>query len=69
MTYAVRGLMEWRVNIPTGSAVPYIPVLFEGGQVSGYGVTPARFTTDDPELARMIEATHWYKSGRIYRLK
>ena len=65
-TYTVTGLMEWHLHLPTGfSDMPYIHIVFEGGMVSGFGVSPAKFTTDDPFIQRLIEDNHWYKSGRI----
>ena len=65
-TYIIWGLMECQFLFPTGSkAMPYITVNFEGGQISGYGVTPARYSTDDPYIQGLIEATQWYQKGRI----
>ncbi|MCH5217329.1 MAG: hypothetical protein J1F07_02055 [Muribaculaceae bacterium] len=65
-TYIVRGLMEWEIVFPTGHALlPEVKVRFEGGQITGYGVAPARYTTDEPLIQRLIESSRWYKSGRI----
>lgn len=66
-TYAVRDLMEWRLMLPTGhEEKPYIEVAFEGGQITGYGVAPATFTTRDPFTQSLIESNPWFKAGRIY---
>lgn len=65
-TYGVKGLMEWRVQLSTGYSVkPEITVEFTGGQITGYGVAPARFTTADPFLQRLIEGSIWFKNGKI----
>lgn len=70
MIYYIRGLMEWKLHLPTGSRVkPYIDIHFEGGQISGYGVTPARYETDDPYIQKLIEESFWYKRGRIQKKK
>lgn len=55
--------MEWVALIPTRSNV--LRVRFTGGSLSGYGVTPATFTTSNPVVMRMIEDSHLYKSGKI----
>ena len=78
-TYGVFGLMEWVLQLPTGyAALPFIQIKFEGGHISGYGVTPARLTTSDPLLQRLIEASPWFRPrddngkithGRIRLLK
>ena len=70
-TYCVKGLMEWSLELPTNlpGDVPqkkYITVRFQGGQITGYGVSPARFSTPDPLTQRLIEATPQFKSGKIY---
>lgn len=69
-TYGVKGLMEWRLPLPTGSsAKKYIEIVFEGGQITGYGVAPARYSTDDPYIQHLIESSHWYDTGRIRLLR
>ncbi|MCH5214373.1 MAG: hypothetical protein J1E97_04210 [Muribaculaceae bacterium] len=69
VTYGVRGLMEWQVMLPTGSLVkPFITINFTGGQLSGYGAAPARYTTADPYIQKLIETSYWYKAGRIVKL-
>ena len=69
-TYGVRGLMSWRINLPTGYyAMPFVSVSFEGGQITGYGVSPARYTTDDTFIQNLIEQTAWYRNGRIVCLR
>lgn len=68
-TYGVRGLMEWQVQLPTGFAgKPYITIKFEGGQMTGYGVTPARFTTSDETLQAIIERSEPFRKKKILLL-
>lgn len=61
--FYVDGLLEWQVIIPAGKID--IPVFFEGGRISGYGITPAEFITSDPVLQRAIESSSYFRSGRI----
>ena len=66
-TYCVKGLLEWKMLLPTGiPAKPYCSVTFEGGQITGYGVAPATFSTSDPFLQKLIENSKWFKNNRIY---
>ncbi len=62
-TYAVYGLMEWVALLPVGGSVVRIP--FTGGSISGYGVKPATFTTDNEVLQRLIENSRHFRSGKI----
>ena len=64
-TYYVNGLMEWRCQIPTGAAIPFIVVEFTGGQFTSHGCAPARFSTEDEVLQHLIEDSYWYDSERI----
>lgn len=67
VTYSVSGMMEWVAVIPTRSNL--LRVRFSGGSLSGYGVTPATFTTSNPVVIRMIEDSRLFKSGKIKRYK
>ncbi|MDE6409663.1 MAG: hypothetical protein K2K81_05395 [Muribaculaceae bacterium] len=62
-TYGVMGMMEWIALIPTGHNI--VRVRFSGGSLSGYGVTPATFTTSNPVVMKMIENSHYFKSKKI----
>lgn len=74
-TYAIRGMIECMVQIPTGSIVkPYLTIPFTGGQITGYGMAPARYTTDDPTVQRLIEGSGIFDAarnggGRIFLLR
>lgn len=60
-TYGVDGLLEWQIMLPTGfEAKPYITVRFENGHISGYGTTPATFTTKCPLTKQLIESCPWF---------
>jgi len=62
-TYGVTGMMEWVALIPTRSNM--LRVRFTGGSLSGYGVTPATFTTENEVVMRMIEESRFFLQGRI----
>ena len=62
-TYGVLGMMEWNALIPAGKGT--IRVHFTGGTVTGYGTTPATFTTSNPAVVHLIEHSHWFRSGKI----
>lgn len=62
-TYGVSGMMEWVALIPMRRNI--VRVRFKGGSLSGYGVTPATFTTTNPVVMRMIEESGYYRSGKI----
>lgn len=62
-TYGVSGMMEWNALIPAGRCT--VRVHFTGGTVTGYGVTPATFTTDNPAVIHLIEHSHWFRKGKI----
>ncbi|MDE6717464.1 MAG: hypothetical protein K2J70_04645 [Muribaculaceae bacterium] len=65
-TYGVRGMMEWVALIPSGRNI--VRVRFTGGSLSGYGVVPACFTTDNPVVMRLIENSGYFRRGKIIRL-
>lgn len=56
-------MMEWVALIPTRSNV--LRVRFSGGALSGYGVTPATFTTDNASVMSIIESSRFFKDRRI----
>lgn len=66
-TYAVYGMMEWYAVIKMGASKMTVP--FTGGSLSGYGVSPAKFTTEHPLTQAVIEHSDYYKSGRIVLLR
>lgn len=65
--YGIHGLTEITVTIPAGKA--WMMVHFTGGALTGYGVTPATFTTANPNVQALIERSPQFCSGRIKRLK
>lgn len=60
-------MMEWVALIPTRSNM--LRVRFTGGTLSGYGVTPATFTTSNAAVAHLIEKSYYFKAGKILLLK
>ena len=59
--------MEWVALIECGKAT--VKVHFSGGSLTGYGVTPAEFTTQNPMTQAIIENSKDYKSGKIFLLR
>ena len=66
VTYGVMGMMEWNALIPVGRST--LRVHFSGGTLTGYGATPATFTTDNPAVMRLIEDSYWYKIRKIRKI-
>lgn len=64
--YGVVGLIEWKPVIHAGRAT-FSP-LFKGGQLSGFGITPATYKTSDPIEQHIIEHCDYFKSKRIEHL-
>lgn len=61
--YGVPGMMEWHAVIPIGKSS--MCVKFTGGTLSGYGITPAKYTTSDEVIQKMIENSPHFRSGKI----
>lgn len=59
--------MEWVALIECGKAT--VKVHFSGGSLTGYGVTPAEFTTQNPMTQAIIENSKDFKSGKIFLLR
>lgn len=66
-TYGVQGYMEWQALIRCGKAT--VTVHFSGGSLTGYGVTPAEFTTENPMTQAIIENSDYFKKGKIYLMR
>lgn len=66
-TYGVSGYMEWVALIVCGKAT--VKVHFSGGSLTGYGVTPAEFTTQNPMTQAIIENSKEFKNGKIFLLR
>ena len=65
--YGVIGMMEWHALIPIGKSS--LNVKFTGGTLTGYGVTPAKYTTSDAVIQKMIENSEHFKNGKIKLLR
>lgn len=63
-TYAARGLLDWQMALNVGGAI--IRIAFSGGTMGSNGVIPAKYTTDNIAIQRIIENTKEYKSGKIF---
>lgn len=62
-TYGAPGLMEWQAQIKVGKAT--FNFCFSGGTLTGYGVTPAIYTTSNKVYQAIIENSNYYKTGKI----
>ena len=65
-TYCARGLLEWQMALNAGGAI--IRICFSGGHMGANGVVPARYSTDNAAIQRLIERTPQFASGKIYLL-
>lgn len=65
-TYGVKGMIEWHALIPFGKSM--MSVKFTGGALTGYGISPAKFTTSDKITQNVIERSDLFKSGKIMLL-
>ena len=59
--------MEWQALIRCGKAT--VTVHFSGGSLTGYGVTPAEFTTENPMTQAIIENSDYFKKGKIILMR
>lgn len=59
--------MEWVALIECGKAT--VKVHFSGGSLTGYGVTPAEFTTQNPMTQAIVENSKEFKNGKIFLLR
>lgn len=64
--FGVYGVMEWVAVIPAGRSL--VRVSFTGGSMSGFGQTPATFTTHNRAVAAIIRKSNWFATGRIVAL-
>lgn len=62
-TYGVYGIMEWVALIPAAGRV--LRIHFKGGSMTGYGVVPATYSTENAVVQRLIEQSPHYASGKI----
>lgn len=63
-TYGVKGMIEWHALIPFGKGST-MKVDFTGGTLTGYGISPAKFTTGNKMVQDIIERSAYYKTGKI----
>lgn len=65
ITYAARGLLDFKMALNVGGAI--IRICFSGGMMGSNGVIPAKYVTDNPAIIRMIESSPQYLSHRVYK--
>lgn len=66
-TYGIYGMIQYKALIPVKTKV--VSVEFTGGSISGYGIAPATFTTDNEVLQHFIERSPQFKSGRVVEIR
>lgn len=55
--------MEWDALISCGKA--RLRVRFEGGTMTGFGASPATYTTSNPAAQHIIENSEYFREKRI----
>lgn len=65
--YGVKGLMEWQCVITSGGTRFHFT--FSEGTMTGYGITPAKYSTSNALLQNVIESSNYFKSGKIFLIK
>ena len=63
-TYAARGLLDWQFALNVSGAI--IRICFCGGSMGSNGVLPAKYTTDNEAIQKIIENTEQFKRGKIF---
>ena len=61
--YIIEGVMEYHAVLRAGS-VP-VHVHFKGGTLTGYGVSPSEYTTDNAFIQHVIEHSPEFANGKI----
>ena len=62
-TYAARGLLEFQMNLDVAGAT--LKLCFSGGSMGSNGIIPARYSTENEAIQRMIERSPQYLERRI----
>lgn len=65
ITYGVKGMMEYKTEIPMGRST--LKINFTDGSMTAMGVNPASFTTENFMVQHAIEHSKEFKRGRIYK--
>lgn len=61
--YGAYNMTEWEMLLPVAGRIMKIP--FSGGTISGTGVRPAAFTTQNEIIQFALESSLHFKSGRV----
>ena len=61
--YGAYNMTEWEMLLPVAGRIMKIP--FSGGTISGTGVRPAAFTTQNEIIQFALENSLHFKSGRV----
>ncbi len=61
--YGIEGFLEWEALLGKGAS--RVRVLFKGGGMTAYGVTPAIYRTRNEVIQHLIEQSPYFRDGRI----
>lgn len=61
--YGAYNMTEWEILLPVAGRIMKIP--FSGGTISGTGIRPAAFTTQNEIIQFALENSLHFKSGRM----
>lgn len=61
--YGAYNMTEWEILLPVAGRIMKIP--FSGGTISGTGIRPAAFTTQNEIIQFALENSLHFKSGRV----
>lgn len=61
--YGAYNMTEWEILLPVAGRIMKIP--FSGGTISGTGIRPAAFTTQNEIIQFALENSFHFKSGRV----
>lgn len=62
-TYIAPGMLDWQMCVLVGEA--RVRIHFSGGFISPNGLVPAKFSTDQAALQKIIEGSTQYRRGRV----
>lgn len=65
-TYVLKGMIEAHKVFDAGGA--RIRIHFTGGSLGSWGLSPARFTTSNPVLQKIIESSRLYKEKVVQEI-
>lgn len=65
--YYAKGMIEWQAAFKHNGIV--LRLLFSGGCMGSNGIIPAKYTTDNRAIQRIIESSDYFKEQRIIAIE